>query len=82
MSNKNAYYDKCVHQEWLSPKCPALCNSYSAVKCICKKYNVDVFMIHRTDNLPMCCVSLSPYAKQNCQFFKNKNNQTQLSIFE
>jgi hypothetical protein len=29
----------------------------------------------------MCCVSLSPYTKQNCKYFKNKKCQTMLGDF-
>lgn len=81
MIHKNSYYGQCKYLKWIYAKKLGLCNSYSKVRAICKIYNVDVYTIKRTDELVMCCVSLSPYAKQNCQFFKDKNNQTQLGDF-
>jgi hypothetical protein len=81
MTAKNPYYGKCIHQKWIYAKKIALCNSYSKVRCMCNIYRVDVYTIHRPDDNPMCCVSLSYYTKQNCQYFKNKNNQTQLGDF-
>lgn len=79
--SKNPYYNNCKYQNWVFPTQPALCNSYASIKCMCKKFGVDVYTIHRNDDLPMCCVSLSPYTKQNCRLFTQKKNQTQLSEF-
>lgn len=80
--HKNPYYGQCIHLKWIYAKKVALCNSYSKVRAICKIYKVDVYEIHRSDDLPLCCVSLSPYTQQNCSFFKDKRNQTQLGDFQ
>jgi len=81
MKPKNPYYKRCTHLTWVYPTKFGLGNSYSRVKGICKIYSVDVYTIKRNDGLEMCCVSISPYTKQNCKFFKNKKNQTQLGDF-
>ena len=81
MKAKNPYYGKCIHLKWIYAKKVALCNSYSKVRAMCKVYGVDVYTIHRSDEIVMCCVSLSPYIKQNCKFFKDKKCQTMLDQF-
>lgn len=78
---KNPYYGQCLHQKWIYAKKVALCNSYSKVRCMCKIYGVDVYTINRPDENVMCCVSLSPYTKHNCKYFKNKKCQTMLGDF-
>lgn len=82
MIHQNPYYGECTHLKWIYAKRVALCNSYSKVRAVCAKYKVDVYTIKRIDEMPMCCVSLSPYTKQNCEYFKNKKNQTQLGDFK
>jgi len=81
MTPPNPYYGQCAHLKWRYAKKFSLANAYSKVRAMCKKYGVDVYTIKREDELPMCCVGLSPYTKKNCQFFKDKNNQTQLGDF-
>lgn len=82
MKYKNPYYGQCIHLKWMYAKKVALCNSYSKVRAMCKIYKVDVYTINRGDDIPLCCVSLSPYTKKNCAFFKDKRNQTQLGDFQ
>lgn len=81
MKLKNPYYGQCAYLKFVYAKKVALCNSYSKVRAMCKIYKVDVYTIKRNDDLPICCVSLSPYAKQNCKYFRNKKNQTQLGDY-
>ena len=81
MVGKNPYYGRCVYLKWRYAKKFSLSNTYSKVRAMCKKYGVDVYTIHRADDLPMCCISISPYTRKNCPFFKDKNNQTQLGDF-
>lgn len=81
MKAKNPYYGQCIHLKWIYAKKVALCNSYSKVRAMCNVFKVDIYTIKRNDELPLCCVSLSPYTKQNCSYFKDKNCQTQLGEF-
>lgn len=77
----NAYYNNCQNLEWRYPVSTYIGNSHSRVIAWCKLLKIDVYRIKRNDDLPTCCVSLAPYTKQNCKFFRDKNNQSQLSQF-
>lgn len=81
MTHKNPYYNQCIHLKWIYPKRVALCNSYSRVIAYCKIWKVNIYDLKMKDDAIKCCVNLSPYVKQNCAQFKNKNNQSQLGDF-
>jgi len=77
----NAFYANCIHFRWRYPRSVYIGNSHSRVIAYCKLYRCNAFDFKLDGGFPICCVSQSPYASQNCRFFKDKSNQTQLSAF-
>jgi hypothetical protein len=77
----NAFYNNCIHLQWRYPKSTYIGNSHSKVIAWCKLYKVNVYDLFMKEDLPMCCISHSPYVIQNCKSFKDKSNQTMLDQF-
>ena len=77
----NAFYNNCIHLEWLYPNSTYIGNSHSKVTAWCDLYKVNVYNIRLKDDNQVCCISQSVYCKQNCKFFKDKSNQTTLNQF-
>jgi hypothetical protein len=75
----NPYYANCKHFKWLYPNSTYIGNSHSRVIAYCYYFKIDIFAVKRTDDVSMCCISQSPYAKKNCPHFRNKSGQTMLT---
>ena len=82
MTRINEFHENCKYYRDDYPDNICISSAHANIKAMCRIYLVNVHDIQRDDDLPMCCISESPYAKQNCEFFTHKNNQTQLMNFK